>query len=68
MLKPGVTGVLEPEDIAKEIVEAATATSPSARYHVGVMSNVMGRVHDFTPDVIWDAAMKMMAPSMDKKD
>ena len=68
MLKPGGTGVLEPEDVAAKIVTAATVNSPSARYHVGVMSNVMGRVHDFTPDVIWDAAMKMMAPSMDKKD
>ncbi len=68
MLKPGGTGVLEPEEVAAKIVTAATADSPSARYHVGVMSNVMGRVHDFTPDVIWDAAMKMMAPSMDKKD
>lgn len=68
MLKPGGTGVLEPEDVAEKIVTAATAESPSARYHVGVMSNVMGRVHDFTPDVIWDAAMKMMAPSMDKRD
>lgn len=68
MLKPGGTGVLEPEDVAAKIVEAATADSPSARYHVGAMANVMGRIHDFTPDVIWDAAMKMMAPSMDKKD
>ncbi len=68
MLKPGGTGVLEPEDIAAKIVEAATATSPSARYHVGAMSKVMGRAHDLLPDVIWDAAMKMMAPSMDKKD
>ena len=68
MLKPGGTGVLEPEDVAAKIVTAATASSPSARYHVGAMSTVLGRVHDFTPDVIWDAAMKMMAPSMDKKD
>ena len=68
MLKPGGTGVLEPEDVAAKIVEAATAKSPSARYHVGVMSNVLGRVHDFVPDVVWDAAMKMMSPSMDKKD
>ncbi len=68
MLKPGGTGVLEPEDIAAKIVEAAEASSPSARYHVGAMANVMGRVHDFVPDVVWDAAMKMMAPSMDKKD
>ena len=68
MLKPGGTSVLEPEEVAAKIVEAATVESPSARYHVGVMSNVMGRIHDFTPDVIWDAAMKMIAPSMDKKD
>jgi len=68
MLKPGGTGVLEPEDVAAKIVTAATAESPSARYHVGAMSTVLGRVHDFTPDVIWDAAMKMMAPSMDKRD
>lgn len=68
MLKPGGTGVLEPEEVAEKIVTAATADNPSARYHVGAMANVMGRVHDFTPDVIWDAAMKMMAPSMDKKD
>lgn len=68
MLKPGGTGVLEPEEVATKIVEAAPATSPSARYHVGLKSKIMGRAHDFTPDVIWDAAMKMMAPSMDKKD
>lgn len=68
MLKPGGTGVLEPEDVAEKIVEAATANSPSARYHVGAISNIMGRVHDFTPDAIWDAAMKMKAPSMDKRD
>ena len=68
MLKPGGTGVLEPEDVAEKIVKAATAENPSARYHVGAMSNVLGRVHDFVPDAVWDAAMKMMAPSMDKKD
>jgi short-subunit dehydrogenase len=68
MLKPGGTGVLEPEDVAAKIVEAATAESPSARYHVGAQSNILGRIHDFVPDAVWDAAMKMMMPSMDKKD
>lgn len=68
MLKPGGTGVLNPEDVAAKIVEAATAESPSARYHVGVQSKVLGRVHDLVPDVVWDAAMSMIAPSMDKKD
>ena len=68
MLKPGGTLVLEPEEVAAKILEAATAGSPSARYHVGAMSNVMGRAHDLLPDAVWDAAMKMMAPSMDKRD
>lgn len=68
MLKPGGTGVLEPEDVAAKIVEAATAESPSARYHVGMQSKILGRAHDLLPDAVWDAAMKMMAPSMDKKD
>ena len=68
MLKPGGTGVLNPEDVAAKIVEAATVESPSARYHVGVQSKVLGRVHDLVPDVVWDAAMTMMAPSMNKKD
>lgn len=68
MLKPGGTGVLEPEDVAAKVVEAATAENPSARYHVGAMANTLGRIHDFVPDAVWDAAMKLMAPSMDKKD
>ena len=68
MLKPGGTGVLEPEDVAAKIVEAATVENPSARYHVGAMAKVMGRVHDFVPDAVWDAAMKMMAPKMDEKE
>lgn len=68
MLKPGGTGVLEPEEVAAKIVEAATASSPSARYHVGIQSKILGRAHDLLPDVVWDAAIKMIAPSMDKKD
>lgn len=68
MLKPGGTGVLEPEDVAAQVVEAATAENPSARYHVGAMSKTLGKIHDFVPDAVWDAAMSLMAPSMDKKD
>jgi short-subunit dehydrogenase len=67
MLKPGGTLVLEPEDIAETVVKAATADSPSPRYHVGVMSNVMGRAHDLLPDSVWDAAMKLMIPVEEKK-
>lgn len=67
MLKPGGTGVLEPEDVAKVIVEAATVESPDRRYHVGTMSKVMGRAHDLLPDSVWDAAISRMVPMDEKK-
>ena len=63
MLDPNSSTTLEPEDVAKKVVEAATADSPSRRYHVGVMSNVMGRAHDWLPDAVWDKAMEYMVPS-----
>lgn len=66
MLKPGGTGVLNAEDVAAKIAEAATVESPSARYHVGMQSKILGKVHDIVPDAVWDAAMKMMAPKMDE--
>ncbi len=67
MLSPENTTTLEPEDVAKKVVEAATAENPSRRYHVGVFSNVMGRAHDLLPDAVWDAAMSYMIPSEEKK-
>lgn len=63
MLDPNSSTTLEPEDVAKKVVEAATADSPSSRYHVGVMSKVMGRAHDWLPDAVWDKAMEYMVPS-----
>ncbi len=67
MLKPGGTGVLEPEDVAKVIVEAATAENPDRRYHVGTISKVMGRAHDLLPDSVWDAAVARMVPMNERK-
>jgi hypothetical protein len=60
--------VLEPEEVAAKVIEAATVEAPSPRYHVGAMSNIMGRMHNLLPDPIWDAMAKMMGSSMDKKD
>lgn len=67
MLNPENATTLEPEEVAAKVVEAATADSPSRRYHVGIMSKVMGRAHDLLPDAIWDKAMEYMIPSEDKK-
>lgn len=67
MLSPENTTTLEPEDVAKKVVEAATDDNPSKRYHVGIFSKVMGRMHDLTPDAIWDKAMEYMIPSEEKQ-
>lgn len=67
MLKPGGTGVLEPEDVAKAIVEAATAENPDRRYHVGAISKLMGRAPDLLPDSVWDAAAARMVPMDERK-
>lgn len=68
MLDPDSATTLEPEEVAKKVVEAATADNPSRRYHVGVMSKVMGRAHDILPDAVWDAAMSYMIPSDEKTE
>lgn len=67
MLNPESATTLEPEEVAAKVVEAATADNPSKRYHVGIMSKVMGRAHDLLPDAIWDKAMEYMIPSEEKK-
>jgi short-subunit dehydrogenase len=67
MLKPGGTGVLEPEDVAEKVVEAVTADRPSARYHVGTMSKAMSAVSGLVPDSVWDAAMKHQTPVDERK-
>lgn len=67
MLNPENATTLEPEEVAAKVVEAATSESPSRRYHVGIMSKVMGRAHDLLPDAIWDKAMEYMIPSEEKK-
>lgn len=68
MLNPeDSSGVLEPEDVAKTIVEAATADNPSDRYHVGLKSKLFAAAYKLTPDKIWDAAVSRMIPVDEKK-
>jgi len=67
MLNPESTGVLEPEDVAKVIVEAAKASSPKDRYHVGMLSKAYAAAYNLLPDKIWDAAVSRMIPVDEKK-
>lgn len=67
MLKPEGTGVLEPEDVAAIVVEAATADSPKTNYHVGMMSKALSTISGLLPDKVWDAAMQRQIPMDEKK-
>lgn len=67
MLDPDATGVLQPEDVAKTIVEAATADNPKDRYHVGLMSKAYAAAYNLMPDKVWDAAVSSMIPVDEKK-
>lgn len=67
MLDPKATGVLQPEDVAKTIVEAATANNPKDRYHVGLMAKAYAAAYSLLPDKIWDAAVSRMIPVDEKK-
>ncbi|HEY2848173.1 MAG TPA: SDR family NAD(P)-dependent oxidoreductase [Pyrinomonadaceae bacterium] len=58
LARQGGTGVLEPEDVAKTIVEAATDDGPETRYHVGTFARTASPLSKITPDSIWDAAMR----------
>ena len=63
----GGTGVLEAEDVAKKIVEAATDDDPSPRYHVGIFSRTASVLNKITPDSIWHAVMRSQVPSHERK-
>ncbi|HYE36425.1 SDR family NAD(P)-dependent oxidoreductase [Methylocaldum sp.] len=62
MLKFGRTGVLTAQEVAEVIVEAATASKPDTRYHVGAPSKLMSVLHGLMPDRVWDAAVSRMVP------
>ncbi|MFL6373599.1 MAG: SDR family NAD(P)-dependent oxidoreductase [Pyrinomonadaceae bacterium] len=68
LARPGGTGVLEPEDVAKKIVEAATDDNPAPRYHVGMFAKGASLLNKITPDSIWDAAMKSQTPLHERKE
>ena len=66
-LRPGGLAVLAPEDVAKRIVDAATDDDPDTRYRVGMFSKAASLVNKFTPDSIWDAAMRAQIPTDQRK-
>jgi len=51
-------GLIEPADVARVIVRAATASHPKARYKAGWSGAVIAGVRTVMPDSAWDAAMR----------
>jgi NAD(P)-dependent dehydrogenase (short-subunit alcohol dehydrogenase family) len=61
--KPDSARVLSPEDVARVIVRAATAPRPDTRYHVGTLAKMTAVLRGFTPDRVWEAAMRRGIPN-----
>jgi NAD(P)-dependent dehydrogenase (short-subunit alcohol dehydrogenase family) len=53
-------GVIEPEDVARVIVRAATADRPRARYRAGWTAALATGMRKAAPDAAWDRAMRRM--------
>jgi len=51
-------GLIEPADVARVIVRAATASHPKARYKAGWSGADIAGVRTVMPDSAWDAAMR----------
>lgn len=54
LFRGGSRAVVGPEDVAKVVVEAATARRPRTRYKVGMVAHVLPVVRGILPDRAWD--------------
>jgi NAD(P)-dependent dehydrogenase (short-subunit alcohol dehydrogenase family) len=52
--------ILDPEQVARVILKAATVPRPMKRYRVGVLAKVLPRVHDLVPETMWDRLVAQM--------
>jgi NAD(P)-dependent dehydrogenase (short-subunit alcohol dehydrogenase family) len=62
LFRPGSRAVVDPEDVARVVVQAATARRPRTRYKVGMAARVIPVVRAVLPDRVWDrTAMRQFA-------
>jgi NAD(P)-dependent dehydrogenase (short-subunit alcohol dehydrogenase family) len=62
LFREGSRAVVDPEDVARVVVEAATARRPRTRYKVGMAARVIPVVRGLLPDRAWDrTAMRQFA-------
>ena len=54
LFREGSRAVVDPEDVAKVVVEAATARRPRTRYKVGMAAHIVPVVRRILPDRTWD--------------
>ncbi|MEP0890290.1 MULTISPECIES: SDR family NAD(P)-dependent oxidoreductase [unclassified Leptolyngbya] len=62
MFAENAWGVLNPEDVAKVIVQAALVRRPRTRYQVGLSGKIFIWVRRLLSDRAWDALMSQMFP------
>ena len=55
-------GILNPEDVAKVIVQVVLVRRPQTRYQVGLSGKIFIWVRRLLPDRAWDALMSRMFP------
>jgi NAD(P)-dependent dehydrogenase (short-subunit alcohol dehydrogenase family) len=64
LFREGSRAVVDPEDVAKVVVEAATARRPRTRYKVGMAAHIIPVVRGLLSDRTWDrTAMRQFASS-----
>ena len=59
--------MLEPEDVAKVIVDAATDDDPDTRYHVGIFAKTASTLNKITPDSISGRRNRSQVPPHERK-
>ncbi len=62
MFSGNAWGILNPEDVAKVIVQAVLVRRPQTRYRVGLSGKLFIWVRRLLPDRAWDALMSRMFP------
>ncbi len=62
MFRENAWGILNPEDVAKVIVQVVLVRRPQTRYQVGLSGKIFIWVRRLLPDRAWDALMARMFP------
>lgn len=67
LFREGSRAVVEPEDVARAVLQVATARRPRTRYKVGVAAHAIPLVRRMVSDRAWDSMMtRQFSPASDR--